>query len=69
MKTPCLAFVFAATTLLAGCATDSELSQKEKDRMAREQQREQQKQAQQQEKMLRGSGTNQNRMGTGMRSR
>ena len=37
---------------LAGCATDSELTQKEKDKMAREQQREAQKQAQAQEKMM-----------------
>ena len=46
---------FAATLALAGCATsEAEPSQKEKDKMARDQQRDAQKQAQQQEKMLRG---------------
>jgi hypothetical protein len=43
----------AAGLFLAGCATDSELSQKEKDRIEREQQREAQKQAKSQEKMMR----------------
>jgi len=38
---------------LAGCATDSNLSQKEKDRMAREMERENRKQTQAQEKMMR----------------
>lgn len=72
MKSRYLVLLLSVVVYVAGCATDSELTQKEKDRMAREQQREQQreaqKQAQQQEKMLRG-GTNQNRMGTGMRGR
>lgn len=43
----------AAGLFLAGCATNSELTQKEKDQMAREQQREAQKQAKSQEKMMR----------------
>jgi len=41
------------SVLLAGCATtDSELSQKEKDKMARDMERANQKQAQAQEKMM-----------------
>lgn len=53
--------VALAAISLSGCATDSELTQKEKDRMAREQQREAQKQAQAQEKMMRDATQNQQR--------
>ncbi|MDO8545021.1 MAG: hypothetical protein Q7S40_31645 [Opitutaceae bacterium] len=45
--------LLAGLVVLAGCATNSELTQKEKDRFARETERENQKQAQAQEKMLR----------------
>jgi hypothetical protein len=38
---------------VGGCATQSELTQKEKDRMAREMERENRKQSQAQEKMMR----------------
>lgn len=56
-------FPLAAMLLAAGCASDSELSQKEKDRIQREQQREAQKQAKEQEKMMReATGTGQRRM-------
>ena len=52
----------AAALFFAGCATDSELTQKEKDRMAKEQEREAQKQAKSQEKMMRaGTGQRQSR--------
>jgi hypothetical protein len=44
---------FVATLVLAGCASNSEPTQKEKERMAREQQREAQKQAQAQSKLMR----------------
>ena len=54
----------AAALVLAGCATDSELTQKEKDKMAREQQRDAQKQAQAQEKMMRDATQTQQRRGT-----
>ncbi len=47
----------AAGLLLASCASESELTQKEKDKMAREQEREAQKQQKAQEKMLRESGS------------
>lgn len=42
-----------ASAALAGCANQPELSQKEKDRMAREMERENRKQTQAQEKMMR----------------
>ena len=45
-----------AATLLAGCATNSELTDKEKERMAKEQQRDAQKQAREQQKMM-GQGS------------
>jgi hypothetical protein len=55
----------AAAILLAGCASNSELTQKEKDRLAREQEREAQKQAQAQAKMMRtGTQGGQGMMGT-----
>ena len=44
----------AVTTLLAGCATtDSELTQKEKDKIARDMERQSQREAQAQAKMMR----------------
>jgi hypothetical protein len=55
----------AVIIVVAGCAsTDNELSQKEKDRIAREQQRSNQKQAQAQEKMLRDATQGGSRKGT-----
>lgn len=55
MKTRRIALlVIAASLLLAGCATtDTELTQKEKDKLARDQARAEQKQAQDQAKMMR----------------
>ena len=53
---------FAAALFFAGCASNSELTQKEKDQMAKEQQREAQKQAKAEEKMMRtGTGQRQPR--------
>lgn len=49
-------FTLAAGIFIAGCASNSELTQKEKDKMAREQEREAQKQAQAQAKMMREAG-------------
>jgi outer membrane biogenesis lipoprotein LolB len=47
----------AASALLTGCATtDRELTQKEKDKMARDMEREDQKRAQAQSKAMRESG-------------
>lgn len=58
--------LLAAALVITGCATNSELTQKEKDRIAREMERENQKQAQAQaraqERALRQStGGNQDR--------
>ncbi len=48
----------AVVTLLAGCATtDSELSQKEKDKISRDMERANQKQAQAEAKMMREATT------------
>ncbi|MEY2879209.1 MAG: hypothetical protein RLZZ15_1589 [Verrucomicrobiota bacterium] len=53
MKRRILLPLFITTwALLAGCATTDELTQKEKDKLAREQARAQQKQATAQEKKL-----------------
>jgi outer membrane biogenesis lipoprotein LolB len=63
MKPRWIVLSAAVALFLAGCATDSELTQKEKDKMAREQQREAQKQAQAQEKMMREGTQSQQRRG------
>lgn len=54
---PCLIgrLVLLGALGLGGCATNSELTQKEKDRMAREMERESRKQTQAQQKMLGGN--------------
>jgi hypothetical protein len=70
MKTRWIALpLLAAGFGLSGCASNSELSQKEKDRLAREMERENQKQAKSQEKMMRGSGSNTGAMGGQRKSR
>ncbi len=57
MKTRSLLLsALAAVCLLAGCASDRELTQKEKDKIDREQAREAQKQQKAQDKMMRDSG-------------
>lgn len=64
MKTRRLSlFALAASALLAGCATtDTELTQKEKDKLAREQARLEQQQQRAQEKAMReGTQSNQRR--------
>ena len=54
-----------AGIFLAGCATpDTELSQKERDRLAREQARADQKQAQAQQKMMQNSSPGTSRKGS-----
>ncbi len=45
--------LLAVAALLAGCATDSEVTQKEKDKMARDAEKQNQKQAQAEAKMMR----------------
>ncbi len=56
MKTRWYAFTVLTVVLgFAGCANQPELTQKEKDRMAREMERESRKQTQAQEKMMRGN--------------
>jgi starvation-inducible outer membrane lipoprotein len=58
-------FALAATIFLAGCAsTDSELTQKEKDKMAREQARRDQQQQRAQEKAMREATQSNQRRGT-----
>ncbi len=52
-----LVTLITAACSLAGCATDSELTQKEKDKLARDMERENRKQAQAQEKMMRGNNS------------
>ena len=63
-----LLVVMVVATFVAGCASDSQLSQKEKDRLAREQERAAQKQAQTQAKQMRtgtqGAQRDQGMMGT-----
>lgn len=49
----CSLILAAGGAVLAGCANQPELTQKEKDRMAREMERENRKQTQAQEKMMR----------------
>ena len=56
----------AAASILAGCATDTEPTQKQKEKMARDIERENQKQAKAQEKMMReAQGGTQQRNGMG----
>lgn len=58
-------FALAATILLAGCATtDTELTQKEKDKIAREQARLEQQQQRAQEKAMREATQGNQRRGT-----
>lgn len=66
MKAPWIVLkTVLAGVLLAGCATtDNELSQKEKDRLAREQARADQKQAQAQQKMMQNSSQGTSRKGS-----
>ncbi len=66
MKTRWLTlFALAASVLLAGCATtDTELTQKEKDKMAREQARLDQQQQRAQEKSMREATQSNQRRGT-----
>ena len=65
MKAPWLARkTVLAGIFLAGCATpDTELSQKERDRLAREQARADQKQVQTQQKMMQNSSPGTSRKG------
>lgn len=49
--------VIAMALLLTGCATDSELTEKEKNRIAREMAKEEQKQANAQAKAMRETNT------------
>ena len=66
MKAPWIVLkTLLAGVLLAGCATtDNELSQKERDRLAREQARADQKQAQAQQKMMQNSSQGTSRKGS-----
>ena len=49
--------IFALTLALAGCASDGELSEKEKNRIAREMAKDEQKQANAQAKAMRETNT------------
>lgn len=66
MKAPWIVLkTVLASVVLAGCATtDHELSQKEKDRLAREQARADQKQAQAQQKMMQNASQGTSRKGS-----
>ena len=63
-----LLLVMIVATFVASCASDSQLTQKEKDRLAREQERAAQKQTQTQAKQMRtgtqGGQRDQGMMGT-----
>jgi outer membrane PBP1 activator LpoA protein len=66
MKAPWIVLkAVLASVVLAGCSTtDNEISQKEKDRLAREQARADQKQAQAQQKMMQNSSPGTSRKGS-----